>query len=185
MKRGEIATVGGGCFWCLEPVFDELRGVHEVVVGYAGGHADRPTYEEVCTGRTGHAEVVQLAFDPEEISFREILEIFFTVHDPTQVNRQGADVGPQYRSLILYASPGQRETAGAVIRELEEEGVWRGIVTEVAPLERFWPAEDHHQAYYRKNPEQAYCRAVVAPKLKKFRQRYRERLASAGTPRDG
>lgn len=169
----ETATLGGGCFWCLEPAFDELRGVREVLPGYAGGHAPDPSYGAVCTGRTGHAEVVRVSFDPERISFRELLEVFFSVHDPTQKDRQGNDVGPQYRSIVLYESEAQRRTAEAIIGELEAEGVWTGIVTEVEPLERFWPAEDYHRDYYRKHPEQGYCQVVIRPKLKKFRERFR------------
>lgn len=168
----ETATLAGGCFWCLEPAFEELRGVREVTVGYAGGDRPSPTYEQVCTGRTGHAEVAQVVFDPDEISYRDLLQVFFTVHDPTQLNRQGADVGTQYRSMILAHDEAQRETAESVIRELEREGVWQGIVTEVVPLVRFWPAEAYHQGYYRKHPEQGYCQAVIRPKLAKFRKRH-------------
>ena len=169
----ELATLGGGCFWCLEPVYDELAGVEDVTVGYAGGHVPEPSYEEVCTGRTGHAEVVQVRFDPSVISYRKILEVFFAIHDPTQRDRQGADVGPQYRSVILTHSDAQRETAEATIRELEREGVWEEpIVTEVAPLEAFYPAEEEHQGYYRKHPERGYCRVVISPKLAKARRRF-------------
>ncbi len=172
----ETATLGGGCFWCLEAVYEEVRGVERVVSGYAGGAEPNPTYEQVCSGRTGHAEVVQLEYDPSEISFREILEIFFTIHDPTTPNRQGADVGPQYRSIVLAHDDAQAETARALITELEVEGVWDApIVTQVVPLDRFWPAEAHHQHYYVRNPEQGYCRVVVAPKVAKFRQKFAER----------
>lgn len=180
--RLETATLAGGCFWCLEPAFEELRGVREVTVGYAGGDGPSPTYEQVCTGTTGHAEVAQVVFDPEEISYRDLLHVFFTVHDPTQLNRQGADVGTQYRSMILTHDDAQRETAENVIRELEREGVWEGIVTEVVPLERFWPAEPYHQGYYRKHPEQGYCQAVIRPKLAKFRKRHAELRKKSAQP---
>lgn len=170
---GEVATLGGGCFWCLEPIFEDLRGVQDVVVGYAGGRTPNPSYEQVCTGTTGHAEVVQVTFDPKEISFREILEVFFGVHDPTTPNRQGADVGPQYRSILLYHSEAQRATAEQVIEELEAAKVWGApIVTEVAPFEGFYRAEAYHQGYFEKNPSQGYCRVVIAPKVAKFRERY-------------
>jgi len=173
----EVATLGGGCFWCLEAVYDELRGVEEVVSGYAGGHVGNPTYEQVCSGATGHAEVVQITFDPRRVSFRELLEVFFTIHDPTTLNRQGADVGTQYRSAVFYHSPEQKETAERVIREMTEARVWDApIVTEVAPLGRFYPAEDYHQEYFRRNPAQPYCRVVVAPKVSKFRQKFIEQL---------
>jgi peptide-methionine (S)-S-oxide reductase len=174
------ATLGGGCFWCLEAVYEEVRGVERVVSGYAGGREPNPTYEQVCAGRTGHAEVVQLAYDPSEISYREILEIFFTIHDPTTPNRQGADVGPQYRSIVLAHDDEQAETARAVIAELAAEGVWQApIVTQIVPLDRFWPAETYHQHYYARNPRQAYCQVVVEPKVAKFRQRFAERRRAA------
>ena len=174
----ETATLGGGCFWCLEAVFDDLRGVEDVVSGYAGGRAPNPTYQAVCSGATGHAEVVQLTFDPEGVSFREVLEVFFTIHDPTTLNRQGADVGTQYRSVVFYHSPEQKEMAERVISELEAEGVWDDpIVTEITPLEKFYPAEQHHQEYFRRNPNQGYCQVVVAPKVAKFRKRFTEKLA--------
>lgn len=173
----EQATLGGGCFWCLEPIYDALRGVVDVVSGYSGGHVPHPTYEQVCTGRTGHAEVVQITFDPAVITYRELLEVFFTIHDPTTLNRQGADVGPQYRSVIFYHSPEQRATAEDVIAELERQGVWDDpIVTELVPFEVFYPAEDYHQQYFERNPFQGYCRVVIAPKVAKFRQRYLARL---------
>ncbi len=173
----EVATLAGGCFWCLEAVFDELRGVESVVSGYAGGQVERPTYEHVCTGRTGHAEVVQVTFDPREVSFRELLEVFFTIHDPTTLNRQGADVGTQYRSAVFYHTPEQEETTRGVIKELTEANVWDvPIVTEVAPLEKFYEAEGYHQKYFQKNPYQPYCRAVVAPKVSKLRSRFVEKL---------
>lgn len=173
----EQATLGGGCFWCLEPIYDALQGVVDVVSGYSGGHVPHPTYEQVCTGRTGHAEVVQITFDPAVITYRELLEVFFTIHDPTTLNRQGADVGPQYRSVIFYHSPEQRATAEDVIAELERQGVWDDpIVTELAPFEVFYPAEDYHQQYFERNPFQGYCRVVIAPKVAKFRQKYLARL---------
>lgn len=176
-RRTEQATLGGGCFWCLEAVFEQLKGVEQSVSGYAGGQVEYPTYHEVCTGTTGHAEVVQLTFDPDVISFREVLEVFFTIHDPTTPNRQGADTGPQYRSIILWQSEEQRKTAESVIAEFEARGVWDApIVTEIAPLERFFPAEGYHQEYYRRNPGQAYCSVVIAPKVAKFRKMYLERL---------
>jgi len=175
----EVATLGGGCFWCLEPVYEDLQGVKDVVVGYSGGHVPDPSYRRVTTGTTGHAEVVQVYFDPDEISYREILEVFFTIHDPTTPNRQGADIGPQYRSIILYHDQEQRATAEEVIRELEEEGVWnRPIVTEVVPFEEFYKAEEYHQEYYKKNPGAGYCQVVIAPKVSKFRKTYREKLKS-------
>lgn len=175
----ELATLGGGCFWCLEPIFDDVRGVKDVVVGYAGGSVPDPSYRLVCTGKTGHAEVVQVTFDPQVVSFRELLEIFFTVHDPTTPNRQGADVGPQYRSIVLYHHENQRETAQDVIAHINQEGIWGApIVTEVSPLTTFYLAEDYHQEYYEKNPGQGYCRAVIAPKVTKFRKKYAHLLKS-------
>lgn len=173
----EEATLGGGCFWCLEAVFQRLEGVHEVVPGYAGGHVDDPTYRQVCSGTTGHAEVVRVRFDPDVVSYRELLEIFFAMHDPTTRDREGPDVGPQYRSIVLCHTPEQEETARRTIRELEAEGVWDDpVVTEVERLEAFHPAEPHHRDYYRENPEQGYCRVVIAPKLAKLRKRYADRL---------
>ncbi len=173
----EVATLAGGCFWCLEAVFDDLRGVEGVVSGYAGGRVPDPTYEQVCAGTTGHAEVVQLTFDPRAVSFRELLEVFFTIHDPTTPNRQGADVGTQYRSAVFYHTPEQKEETQRVIRELEEARVWGApIVTEVAPFEKFYPAEDYHQEYFRRNPAQPYCQVVVAPKVSKFRQKFLGKL---------
>ena len=175
----EVATLGGGCFWCVEAVFDELRGVSSVESGYAGGRTENPTYEQVCSGATGHAEVVRVTFDPREVSFKEILEIFFTAHDPTTLNRQGADVGTQYRSVIYYHDERQREVAEQTIRELNEAKIWDGtIVTEVAPLSNYYEAEEYHQEYFARNPGQGYCRVVVAPKVAKFRQRFRDRLKS-------
>jgi peptide-methionine (S)-S-oxide reductase len=176
-RKLETATLAGGCFWCVEAVFDELRGVERAVSGYTGGDAPNPSYEAVCSGATGHAEAVQVTFDPAVITFREILEIFFTVHDPTTLNRQGADVGTQYRSAIFYHTPEQRETAERVMAELNEEKIWDApIVTEIAPLTEFYTAEDYHQKYFRNNPGQGYCRAVVAPKVSKFRQKFLEKL---------
>ncbi|HMM79067.1 MAG TPA: peptide-methionine (S)-S-oxide reductase MsrA [Pyrinomonadaceae bacterium] len=177
MATLERATLAGGCFWCTESVFDELRGVESVVSGYSGGHKDSPTYQEVCTGTTGHAEVIQIEFDPAEIDFPDILRVFFTVHDPTTLNRQGGDIGTQYRSSVFYHSEAQKQVAEAVIREIDEAGVYeRPIVTEVVPFEKFWPAEDYHQEYFVNNPNQPYCSAVIAPKVAKFRKMYAERL---------
>lgn len=174
---GAVATLGGGCFWCLEAVFDRVEGVRSVQSGYAGGSRSDPTYREVCSGTTGHAEVVQVHFDPEVIGYRELLEIFFAIHDPTTLNRQGADVGTQYRSAILYHSEAQRDEALSLIRALDEEGPWDApIVTEVVPLEVFYPAEGEHDDYFRRNPNQPYCQIVVAPKVAKFRQRFAHRL---------
>ena len=173
----EIATLAGGCFWCLEAVFNDLRGVEKVVSGYAGGSLPNPSYQEVCMGTTGHAEVVQISFNPNETSFKELLEVFFTIHDPTTLNRQGADAGTQYRSAIFYHSPEQSEVAEQVIKELEAERIWDDpIVTEVTPLETFYPAEGYHQQYYEQNPNQPYCRAVVAPKVAKFRKLFLSKL---------
>ena len=173
----ETATLGGGCFWCLEAVFERLRGVTTVTSGYAGGHVEAPTYQQVCTGTTGHAEVVRLEYDPDVISFPDLLRVFFATHDPTTPNRQGHDVGPQYRSIILYETESQRETAEAVISGLEAEGVFRGgIVTQVEPLEAFYPAEPYHREYYRRNPGQAYCRVIIDPKIAKLRAEFADRL---------
>jgi peptide-methionine (S)-S-oxide reductase len=173
----ELATFGGGCFWCLEAVFEQLRGVERVVSGYAGGTVDHPTYEQVCGGRTGHAEVVQIAFDPAVITYRDLLEIFFSMHDPTTRNRQGADTGPQYRSIILTHSPAQADEAAAAIRRLDGEGLWPApIVTEVVPLTVFHPAETGHQGYYRRNEGQRYCQVVIAPKVAALRRKHLDRL---------
>ena len=173
----EIVTLAGGCFWCLEAVYDELKGVEDVVSGYAGGRVPNPSYEMVCTGTTGHAEVVQVAFDPKIISFKEILEVFFTIHDPTTLNRQGSDVGTQYRSAIFHQTPEQRVTAEQVIAEFNSEHVWDGpIITELKPFEEFYPAEAYHQEYFRKNPKQSYCRVVIAPKITKFRKQFLDKL---------
>ncbi len=176
----EVATLAGGCFWCLEAVFDELRGVEKVESGYSGGDVANPTYRHVCTGTTGHAEVVQITFDPEAISFRELLDVFFTIHDPTTLNRQGPDVGTQYRSAIFYHSARQKDVADDVIAELDASDVWDGpIVTEVKPLEAFYPAEDYHRDYFRNNPDQRYCTVVIAPKVAKVakaRSKFLEKL---------
>src|SRR5579872_2785446 len=176
----ETATLGGGCFWCLEAVYNELRGVQRVISGYAGGSVPNPNYEQVCSGRTGHAEVVQITFDPSVISYREILEVFFTMHDPTTLNRQGADVGTQYRSVILFESPQQQETARSVIDEITAAGIWRSpIVTQVVPLDRFYPAEGYHQNYFERNPYNPYCQIVIEPKVAKVREKYLARLKQA------
>ena len=173
----ETATLGGGCFWCLEAVFDRLLGVERVDSGYAGGEVENPTYRQVCGGRTGHAEVVRLEYDPESIDFRTLLHVFFATHDPTTPNRQGADAGPQYRSIILYENEEQRETAESVIAELTAEGIFSGsIVTQVEPLETFYPAEPEHQDYYLRNPSQGYCRVVIDPKVAKLRASFADRL---------
>ncbi len=173
----ETATLAGGCFWCLEAVYDQVIGVHDVVSGYTGGHVPNPTYRQVCEGDTGHAEAVQLRFDPAVISFRELLDIFFSIHDPTTLNRQGADVGTQYRSAIFYHSDEQRQIAEQVIRELTEAGVFRNpIVTELAPATTFYPAEDYHQEYFAHNPYQPYCQFVVAPKVAKFHKLFRDKV---------
>ncbi len=172
-----LATLAGGCFWCLEAVFDQLRGVVSVESGYMGGASDNPSYEEVCGGDSGHAEVVQIRFDPAQVSFRELLEVFFLIHDPTTRNRQGNDVGTQYRSAVFFHSPAQQQQAQQLMQELGQAGVWsRPIVTELVPAERFWPAEAYHQEYYVRNPGQSYCMFVVEPKVAKFRKHYLHRL---------
>ena len=173
----EVATLAGGCFWCLEAVFDDLTGVDRVESGYSGGGVPHPTYRQVCTGTTGHAEVVQITFDPRVLPFRDLLAVFFAIHDPTTLNRQGPDTGTQYRSAIFYHTPEQRATAEQVIKELDAAGIWPApIVTEVTPFTAFYEAEDYHQEYFRLNGEQPYCRAVVAPKVAKFRKQFIERL---------
>ncbi len=174
----EVATLGGGCFWCTEAVFDELNGVVDVVSGYAGGARPNPSYEAVCTGMTGHAEVVQVTFDPAVVSYEQILDVFFNVHNPTTLNRQGADVGTQYRSVIFFHTPEQQQIALRKIAEIETSGVWAGapIVTEVSPMVPFYPAEDYHQEYFKRNPNQGYCQVVVRPKVTKFRSHYAEQL---------
>lgn len=175
----ETATLGGGCFWCLDAVFRRLRGVTRVTSGYAGGHVDHPTYDQVCAGDTGHAEVTQVEFDPDVLSYRELLEVFFGMHDPTTVDRQGNDVGPQYRSIILTHSDAQRREAESVIAELERERVFDApIITQLEPLERYWPGEAGHQDYYRRNPMRPYCAAVISPKLSKLRKRYADKLSA-------
>lgn len=167
------ATLGGGCFWCVESAFLQVKGVEKVKSGYTGGHTENPTYEEVCTGNTGHAEVAQLTFDPEVISYRQILEIFFTLHDPTQVNRQGNDIGTQYRTSIFYHNDAQKHEAEQIIAELEADDAFAApIVTEVSPLETFYAAEDYHENYFARNPENPYCQAVISPKLAKFRKTF-------------
>ena len=178
VETASVATFGGGCFWCLEAVFELVRGVKSVVSGYAGGHVPNPTYEEVCGKQTGHAEVVQVTFDPAVVSFRDLLGVFFAYHDPTTLNRQGADVGPQYRSVVYTHDDEQKQITDEVIAELNASGVFPGpIVTEVAPLPTFYPAEDYHQGFYRGNPMQGYCRAVVAPKVQKFRKQHAHLMA--------
>jgi len=175
--KKEVATLGGGCFWCLEPIFQALAGVKEVVVGYSGGTVPNPSYEEVCTGTTGHAEVVQITFDPEVISYEEILEVFFSIHDPTTLNRQGADVGSQYRSIVLYHHESQKATAEKVIQDLSSKKVWEApVVTEIVGFKVFYRAEGYHQGYFEANPRQPYCRVVVAPKVAKFRKTFAPRL---------
>lgn len=173
----ETATLAAGCFWCVEAVFDDLKGVKDVVSGYSGGHKENPTYQEVCSESTGHAEVVQIRFDPTELTFKDLLQVFFTVHDPTTMNRQGGDIGTSYRSAIFYHSDEQRQVAEEVIAEFTAEGIYDNpIVTEVKPFDRFWPAENYHQEYFANNPNQPYCAAVVAPKVAKFRQKFLSRL---------
>ncbi len=173
----EVATLGGGCFWCLEAVYQQLQGVSKVVSGYAGGHVKNPTYREVCAETTGHAEVVQVTFDNEVVRFQDLLDVFFTIHDPTTLNRQGNDVGTQYRSAIYYHSLEQKDIAEEAIRNVEAQGLWSNpIVTEVTELDVFYPAEDYHQNYFVDNPNQGYCRVVIAPKVAKFRQKYMQRL---------
>ena len=177
MSQREVTTLAGGCFWCLEAAFSELKGVEQVESGYSGGAVASPSYEAVCTGETGHAEVVQIAFDPQVISFGDLLHVFFTIHDPTTLDQQGGDVGTQYRSAVFYHSPAQKAEVERVIAELTAERVWDDpIVTEVKPLEEFYPAEEYHRDYYRRNPNQGYCRAVVAPKVAKVRKLYFDKL---------
>jgi peptide-methionine (S)-S-oxide reductase len=173
----EVATLAGGCFWCIEAVFREVDGVENVISGYTGGTTVNPTYQQVCTGETGHAEAVQVTFDPARISYREILEIFFSVHDPTTLNRQGADLGTQYRSAILYHNEQQKAAVAEFIGELDKARLWeKPIVTQIAPLNRFYPAEDYHREYFSQHPEQAYCQMVISPKVNKFRQQWAKRL---------
>ena len=173
MERRDVATLAGGCFWCLETIFERLQGVERVVSGYTGGTVPHPSYEAVCTGTTGHAEAVQITFDPAVISYRRLLEIFFAFHDPTTRNRQGADVGTQYRSAIFYHSAEQEREARALLASLEAQRIWEApIVTELVPFREFYPAEAYHQTYYQRNPEAAYCRTAIAPKVAKLRQQY-------------
>ncbi|KXK15666.1 MAG: peptide methionine sulfoxide reductase [Chloroflexi bacterium OLB15] len=173
----ETATLAGGCFWCLEAVYDQLKGVTDVVSGYMGGSVVNPSYEAVCTGRTGHAEVVQIQYDPSVISYKDLLHVFFTIHDPTTLNRQGADVGTQYRSAIYYHTPEQKQIAEETIAEVNSEQIWNApIVTEVTAAETFYPAEDYHQEYFVKHPYAGYCQVVIAPKVSKFRQKYFQQL---------
>ena len=177
MAELATATLAAGCFWCVEAVFDDLEGVHDVVSGYSGGHKYNPTYQEVCSESTGHAEVVQVKFDPSVLSYADLLRVFFTVHDPTQLNRQGNDIGSSYRSAIFYHDDEQKKTAQEIIDEITAEGIYDApIVTEVTAFDEFWPAEDYHQEYFANNPNQPYCAAVVAPKVSKFRQKFASRL---------
>lgn len=172
------ATFGGGCFWCTEAVFERVKGVHDVVSGYAGGHVENPTYRQVTTGDTGHAEVIQVTYDPNEVNYEDLLEIFFRTHNPTTLNRQGADVGPQYRSIILPSNEEQREIAASVKSELDNAGIWDDpIVTEIQPLDTFYVAEDYHQDYYENNSNQMYCQVVIVPKLEKFEKLFKDRVA--------
>lgn len=173
----ETTTLAGGCFWCLEAVYDQLKGVQSVESGYAGGNVQNPSYKAVCTGTTGHAEVVQIAFDNDVISFQDILDVFFTIHDPTTLNRQGNDVGTQYRSAVFYHSDEQKEIAEKTIKDLNQNGPWDNpIVTQIVPIANYSPAEDYHQEYFENNPDQGYCRVIIAPKVAKFRSKYIERL---------
>ncbi len=175
----ETATLAGGCFWCIEAAFEELAGVESVTSGYAGGHVEDPSYEAVCRGETGHAEVVQVEYDPAVITYEDLLEVFFTIHDPTQLNRQGPDVGTQYRSAVFYHDDTQRETVETYVEALEASGSYDDpVVTEIEPLEVFYPAEDYHQDYFEKNPDQGYCRINVAPKVEKVRTEFADRIAA-------
>ncbi len=177
MSEKQKAVLGGGCFWCLEAVYQDLRGVDAVVSGYSGGHVPNPTYAQVCSKTTDHAEVVELTFDPDVVSYKEILEVFFTIHDPTTLNRQGNDVGTQYRSVIFYTDEAQKQTAQEVIAAFEQQKVWNNrIVTEVKPLEIFYQAEDYHQNYFRNNPQAGYCSVIIQPKVAKFRKHFVEKL---------
>ena len=179
MANLETATLAAGCFWCVEAIFDDLKGVEDVVSGYSGGHTENPTYKEVCGETTGHAEVVQIRFDPSVLSYKELLQVFFTVHDPTTLNRQGGDIGTSYRSAVFYHSDEQKRVAEETIAEFNAEGIYDNpIVTEVTAFDKFWPAEDYHQEYFANNPNQPYCNAVVAPKVAKFRQKFLSRLKS-------
>ena len=176
-EKTEYATFGGGCFWCVEAIFERIAGVHKVVSGYAGGQVVNPSYKQVTTGRTGHAEVIQISYDPEKVSYKVLLEIFFKTHDPTTLNRQGADVGTQYRSIVLYHQDEQREEAEKVIDALNNAGIWEDpIVTQVEPFEKFYSAEGYHQEYFENNPNQGYCRVVIQPKVEKFEKVFKEKL---------
>jgi peptide-methionine (S)-S-oxide reductase len=173
----EVAVVAGGCFWCTEAVFSDLKGVQRVLPGYAGGAVANPSYEQVCTGRTGHAEAIEITFDPRILGFGDLLRIFFTTHDPTTLNRQGNDVGTQYRSAIFYRTEDQHRTAEEIVKEIAHEGIWKKpIVTEIVPFTSFYPAEEYHRNYFRRNPEKGYCQIVIAPKVAKFRHQYADRL---------
>lgn len=179
-EERESATLGGGCFWCLEAVFNQLRGVESVVSGYMGGRSPSPSYEEVCTGRSGHVEVVRVVFDPAQLAFRELLQVFFAIHDPTTRDRQGADVGSQYRSVIFYHSEAQRLTAAEMIASIDQGGGFAApVVTQIQPAAAFFPAEGYHQQYFARNSRQPYCQAVIAPKLRELRRRFSDRLVSA------
>jgi peptide-methionine (S)-S-oxide reductase len=173
----EVATLAGGCFWCIEGVFREVNGVENVFSGYTGGTTANPTYDEVCTGKTGHAEAVQVNFNPSKISYREILEIFFSVHDPTTLNRQGADLGTQYRSAIFHHNEQQKRVAEELVTELNKADLWDNpVVTQIVPLDTFYPAEDYHKEYFSRHPEQAYCQMVISPKISKFRKQWKKHL---------
>ncbi|MSQ33677.1 MAG: peptide-methionine (S)-S-oxide reductase [Dehalococcoidia bacterium] len=177
MPKTEVATLAGGCFWCLEAVFEQLRGVEKVVSGYSGGQAPNPSYRQVCSGTTGHAEVVQVAFDPQALSFRDLLEVFFTIHDPTTLDRQGPDEGTQYRSAVFYHTPEQQATAKQVLADIAAARLWKQpLVTQVVPLQAFYPAEDYHREYYRRNTYQPYCQVIIEPKVAKFRKQYLAKL---------
>lgn len=176
-EKNELATFGGGCFWCVEAIFDRVNGVNTVESGYSGGHVQNPSYKQVTTGKTGHAEVIQIGFDPEKVSYTELLEIFFKTHDPTTLNRQGADVGSQYRSVVFYHNEDQKQQAELVISQLNQAGIWKDpIVTSVEPFEKFYSAENYHQEYFENNPNQGYCRVVIQPKVEKFEKVFRDRL---------
>jgi peptide-methionine (S)-S-oxide reductase len=176
-SNNDVATLGGGCFWCTEAIFDQLRGIEKVESGYSGGSVPNPSYEDVCTGTTGHAESIQITFNPKQASFKEILQIFFTTHDPTTLNRQGHDVGTQYRSVIFYHNPEQEAVAKEVIKETNAAKIWKNpIVTQVVPFKTFYKAEDYHQEYFKNNERQPYCQVVIAPKVAKLREHYREKL---------
>ena len=176
-KQSEVATLAGGCFWCLEAVFDELKGVESVESGYSGGHVQSPSYAQVCDGDTGHAEVIQVTFDPQVLSYKDLLTVFFTIHDPTTMNRQGNDVGTQYRSAIFFHDEEQKKIASDVLQEIDTAKIWDApIATEVTPFDKFYMAENYHQEYFKNNPFQGYCRVVIAPKVTKFRHNFADRL---------